>query len=95
MSSSGTPMSVHTPPPSPEAIASGTLATWSDHPGEMAQCLQAVFPFRKTHRRAVGHGEGLFNTVPRKNSWQLTKVRGEANPYNDTEPYRGWKCKRS
>ena len=74
-------MSVHTPPPSPEAIASGTLATWSNHPGEMAQCLQAVFPFRKTHRRDVAHGEGLFNTVPRKNSWQLTKVRGKANPY--------------
>ena len=74
-------MSVHAPPPPPETIASGTLVTWSDHLGEMAQCLQAVFPFRKTHRRAVDHGEGLFNTVPRKNSWQLTKVRGEANPY--------------
>ena len=74
-------MSVHAPPPPPEAIASGTLAAWSDHPGEMAQCLQAVLPFWKTHRRAVAHGEGLFNTVPRKNSWQLTKVRGEANPH--------------
>lgn len=74
-------MSVHAPPPPPEAIASGTLAAWSDHPGEMAQCLQAMSPFRKTYRRAVAHGEGLFNTVPRKNGWQLTKVRGEANPH--------------
>ncbi len=79
-------MSVHTPPSSPEAIASGPPGTWSDHPGEMAQCLQAVFPFRKTHRQAVAHDEGMFNTVPRKNSWQLTKVRGEANPYDFQHP---------
>ena len=74
-------MSVHTPPSSPEARVPDAMVTWSDHPGELAQCSQAVFPFRKTHRRAVAHGESLFNTVPRKNSWQLTKVRGKANPY--------------
>ena len=79
---SGVSMSVLTPPPPPEAIASGILATWFNHLEEMAQHLQAVFPFRKTHRRAVAYVEGLFNTVSRKNSWQLTEVCREANPYS-------------
>ena len=77
----GNAMSDLAPPPSPEALASETLATWPDHLGAVAKRLQAVFPFRKTHRRAVAYIEELLGPTARKNSWQLAEARGEAHPY--------------
>ena len=67
--------------PPPEALASEALESWPDHLGAVAQRLQAVFPFRKTHGRAVAYIEGLLGPTARKNSWQLAEARGEATPY--------------
>ena len=75
------PLSASAPPPPPESLALEDLAAWPDHLAEVATRLQAVFPYRRTHRRALAYIEGLFSTAPRKNSWQLAEVQGEANPY--------------
>ncbi len=69
------------PPPPPEPLAPEALAAWPDHLAEVAARLRAVFRFRRTHRRALAYIEGLMSTAPRKNSWQLAEVQGEANPY--------------
>ena len=69
------------PPPPPEPLASEALATWPEHLAEVSARLRTVFRFRRTHRRALAYIEGLMSTAPRKNSWQLAEVQGEANPY--------------
>ena len=74
-------MSGYAPPPPPQALPAATLEAWPAHLEEMAVRLRAVFPFRKTHRRALAYVEGLLGTAPRKNSWQLAELQGEANPY--------------
>ena len=43
--------------------------------------MQTVFPYRKTHARAVAYVEGLCSGAPRKNCWQLAAVQGDADPY--------------
>ena len=74
-------MSAYAPPPPPPVLSTATLEAWPAHLEELAARLRAVFPFRKTHRRALAYIEGLLGAVPRKNSWPLAELQGEANPY--------------
>ena len=57
------------------------MSEYARHLAELDTRLRAVFPYRKTHRRALAYIEGLLGTVPRKNSWHLAELEGEANPY--------------
>ena len=63
-------------PPGPRGA--GDLARAADGGGRP---FAGGVPYRRTHRRALAYIEGLFSTAPRKNSWQLAEVQGEANPY--------------
>ncbi len=70
-----------TPPPVPESLAPETVSAWSAYLEEVGRRWQAVCPVGQTHRRALAYLEGLCRAAPRKNSWQLAEVHGEANPY--------------
>ena len=74
-------MSAFAPPPPPAPLTRETADAWPQYLDEVAQRWQAVFPYRKTHRRAVAYLEGLCSGAARKNSWQLAEVQGDANPY--------------
>ena len=58
-----------------------TVEAWPQQLNEVAQRWQAVFPYRKTHARAMAYLEGLCSAAPRKNCWQLAAVQGAADPY--------------
>ena len=74
-------MSALPPPPPPAPLTRETVDVWPQYLDEVAQRWQAVFPFRKTHSRAVAYVEGLCSGAPRKKCWQLAEVQGDANPY--------------
>ncbi len=67
-------MSVSCPPP-PGPLVPADLAAWPGHLAQVATRLRAVFPFRRTHRRAVAYIEGLLGPAPRKNSWPRRSAR--------------------
>ena len=58
-----------------------TVEAWPQQLNEVAQRWQAVFPYRKTHARAMAYLEGLCSAAPRKNCWQLAAV---ARQYSGT-----------
>ena len=74
-------MSVLAPPPPPAPLTQETVDAWPQYLAEVGQRWQAVFPYRKTHARAVAYLEGLCSAAPRKNCWQLAEVHGAADPY--------------
>ncbi len=74
-------MSLPTLPPPPESLAAETVEAWPKYLDEVATRGRAVFPFRKTHQRALAYVEGLRSGAARKNSWQLAEVHGDATPY--------------
>ena len=74
-------MSALAPPPPTVTLTRETVEAWPQYLDEVGQRWQAVYPYRKTHRRAVEYVEGLCSAAPRKNSRQLAGVHGAANPY--------------
>ncbi len=74
-------MTVLAPPPPPLSLTQETVDAWPQYLEEVGQRWQAVFPYRKTHSRAVAYVEGLCSGAARKNCWQLAEVQGDADPY--------------